>query len=155
MAAIALPKEQASHESVLCALVSPQLAVAVWSERTPPEIEWKEYVRVLSAMSSSNNRMIVFSAGGGPNAMQRQDLDELTEKKDDKVRVAIVTGSRIARGIVTAISWIRKDTHVAFNPTDVNKALDYLQLNEEQRKAVLEYAKLMGDKLKVRSKIGV
>jgi hypothetical protein len=109
----------------------------------------------LSKMSHARNRIVVFSAGGGPTPTQRKELEDLTATKAEDLRVAIITASRVARGIVTAIRWYRGDSNVAFDPKNVDLAFNFLELTAEEREFVLAYTFAMGDRLGITEKLGM
>ena len=153
MPAVALPEEQRSHKNVLVSLATPKIAVAVYGESGPTESEWKEYLRVLSKLEGSGNKLLVMTAGGGPNTIQREELERLTVSLDEQVRAAIVTTSRVVRGIVTALRWFRSDNYRAFDPKDLKAAFTYLQLSDAEQTAVRDLATTMAERLGVREAV--
>lgn len=68
-------------------------------------------------------RTIVFSAGGGPNAKQRKEINEFLGGR--ATPVAIVTSSTVMRGIVTALQWFNPLAR-AFSPENVVAAMQFL-----------------------------
>lgn len=123
--------------NVVAERVSDQLIVAVYSAKTPEDDEWKQYLEVLSTLEGDQS-MLVLSAGGGPNTLQRRDLEAVTKRHDG--RVAVVTTSRMARGIVTALSWLGTKIK-AFDPRSLDDAMTFLELDEALRASALARAR--------------
>jgi hypothetical protein len=65
------------------------------------------------------------SDGGAPNAKQRTAFSKAV--KGHKTRIAIVTGSTIARSAITAMQWFTPGIR-GFTPLHVNDALAYLEV---------------------------
>jgi hypothetical protein len=126
------------------------LMLAVYGADTPGSAEWKEYCSVMSTMGETDN-MLIFSAGGGPNLMQRRDLEQITNRL--RGSVAVVTASRVARGIVTAISWLKKEIK-AFNPEQRQDAFTFLHLTPPQAEEALSMAIKLSKELGVSSAVG-
>ncbi len=123
--------------------------LAVYTENPPGDEEWAEYLRVVGDLQPKD-AMLILSAGGGPSLMQRRDLEEATSHHTG--RVAVVTTSRIARGIVTALSWLDRNIK-AFDPTHRDAAFDYLEIADEGREDLLVKAQAMAAHLGVSDKI--
>ena len=121
------------------------LVVAVYGESSPTDADWERYMAVVKGLTKPY-RMVIFSAGGGPTTMQRRDVEEVTNGQQS--RVAVVTTSRVARGIVTAIAWFNRDIK-AFEPTKHVEAFTYLGLDDAERTKVLVAAKEMATELGV------
>lgn len=154
MVQVLIPPEQGKHAVVLAALALPNLFVAVFGHGTPPEAEWQQYVAVMKALQGPPHRVLVFSAGGGPSALQRKDI-EVVSKEHGSPRVATVTGDRIARGIVTALGWIRGETFKAFPPEDLESACRFIGLSDEEKSVAYAYTKAMSDRLNVTKELGL
>lgn len=123
--------------------------LAVFGEQSPPDEEWEEYLRVMKDIEP-DDLIFILSAGGGPALMQRRDLEQLTGHH--RGRVAVVTTSRMARGIVTALSWMEKSIK-AFDPTRRKDAFDYLEISEGLRPLLLRRLKAMADHLDVADQV--
>lgn len=132
--------------SVLIQRASPNLVVAVYGNDSPTNDEWSVYLEVVRSMAPGY-RMVVFSSGGGPTTMQRRDLEEITNQQD-AAGVAVVTSSRLARGIVTAIRWFNREIK-AFEPSHRDDAFKFLSLDEREAKEALRLAKEMAATLGV------
>ncbi|MEM7157467.1 MAG: STAS/SEC14 domain-containing protein [Myxococcota bacterium] len=93
----------------------------------PNDDEWARYADVLrDAANSSGRGLLALTDGVGPNALQRKQVSDV------KMRGAIVTLSRVARGIVTALGWVGVEIK-AFPPEDLEDALDYLEIDAQLR----------------------
>lgn len=137
--------DSSQNKTVLVRVLEGDIVVAVYGESAPLDEEWKEYLAVLRPLSETY-RMVIFSAGGGPSTMQRRDLEAAT--RNHKSRVAVVTSSRTARGIVTAISWFNREIK-AFAPSKHQDAFTYLELAPNEIDAVLHAVRGMGRSLGV------
>jgi hypothetical protein len=153
MVLVRLPAEQSEHRVVMSALPLPGFFVAVYAHGTPPENEWARYVEMMRAMKGPPYRALAFSAGGGPSALQRRDI-ETVSNEHGQVRAAAVTSDKIARGIVTALSWIRRDTFKAFPPEEVDSAYGYIEASPAERDAANAFVRAMAAKLGVSKEIG-
>lgn len=65
---------------------------------------------------------------GGPDAAMRAELNELADQFP--IRAAILTRSRLAKGVAMAISWIGKVEIKAFDPDDMTSAVAWLGIPE-------------------------
>jgi hypothetical protein len=97
---------------------------AVHGREDPTDAEWTAYLTSARGPTRYTGTLVV-TDGGGPNALQRKQLEDLPELRD--LPVAVVTASRAARGIVTAIGWFGKAIK-AFSPQHLPEALRYLRI---------------------------
>lgn len=89
--------------------------VVVHGTHPPTDAEWREGLDYTRSIVHAVRGQLVVSAGGGPTPHQRKTLHELFSKRiDGTPPTAVVTSSAIARGIVTAFSWVVKDKIRAF-----------------------------------------
>ena len=89
--------------------------VVVHGTRAPTDAEWREGLDYTRTVVHAVRGQLVVSAGGGPTPHQRKNLHDLFSKRvDGTPPTAVVTSSAIARGIVTAFSWVVKDKIRAF-----------------------------------------
>lgn len=104
--------------------------------------DWSEYVTWLQKALKPGEKLksLVYDRAGGPNAAQRKQLNDITASCS--LQVAVITPSPIGRGVVTAMSWFKKDGYKPFSPNELDDALVYLGLSgataAEVRKTVLE-----------------
>jgi hypothetical protein len=93
----------------------------------PTDAEWNAWLAFVAARPvRPRARVIVHSAGGGPDATQRSALAG-TMKERPKTRVAVLVDSAVGRGIVTALGWLYGN-FTAFDTPDIAGALSYLDL---------------------------
>lgn len=110
--------------------------ILVHTKDAPEETEWKEYVAAARGWKKDIQAFLVVSEGGGPNAMQRAELDEAIDIERHPGKTAVVTVSRIARGIVTAISWFSPGIK-AFGTNQLAPAIEYLGASAAEVEAVI------------------
>ena len=121
------------------------LFVAVYGEQSPPDVEWARYLDTMRGILPED-RLLIFSWGGGPNFKQRRELEEVVAQHQGKV--AVVTGSLVARGIVKAISWTGKQIR-AFEFGRRDQALEFLDLDEPQATEALREARALAEEVGV------
>jgi hypothetical protein len=108
-----------------------RLMVAVHSSVPPTDAEWTRWVSFGLEAHSDALRLFVETKGrGGPNAKQRRLLADNLQPLG--MRCAILTGSPIVRGIVTAVAWLNVDLR-AFAVDDHEAAMSFLQLSAAER----------------------
>jgi hypothetical protein len=100
--------------------------VLVHGEKPPTAEEWTAYVAFLRKNWVQRvSRLLVVTPGPAPTAKQRQEMNHGWTCEG---RIAIVTPSAIARGIVTALSWFSKDVYKTFAPQNLDDAVAFLEL---------------------------
>jgi hypothetical protein len=102
-----------------------RLLILVHTKNAPDDAEWREYAQSANKWKKEIQGLLVITEGGGPNTMQRAELDAALEIESHSAKTAVVTVSRIARGIVTAISWFSPGIK-AFSTNQLGHALEYL-----------------------------
>jgi hypothetical protein len=113
-----------------------RLLILVHTKDAPENDEWKEYVESARKWRQEIQGFLVVSDGGGPNTMQRAELDEAIDIEHHPGKTAVVTISRIARGIVTAISWFSPGIK-AFGTNQLHQAIEYLGTPPPEVEAVI------------------
>ena len=113
-----------------------RLVLLAHARVNPSAAEWSAYCRDLRRWRAELDGILVRSDGGGPNALQRGEMTDAIEAERTTVRTAVVTVSRVARGIVTALSWINAQIK-AFSPLQQDAALSYLGVTDDERAEVL------------------
>jgi hypothetical protein len=103
----------------------------VHGAEAPTAEEWKTYLALVEDSRTVATQVLVHTEGGGPNASQREAVQNLySTYKPVSPPVAVLSNSVIARGIVTAISWrYGREKIRAFSPSELEAALDWLQLD--------------------------
>ena len=119
-----------------------RLLVLVHTKDSPDDTEWAEYTASAQQWKKEVQGFLVYSAGGGPNTMQRAQLDEAISIESHPAKTAVVTVSRIARGIVTAIGWFSPGIK-AFGTNQLPQAIQHLGTpHSEVSLVVAEVARL-------------
>jgi hypothetical protein len=112
--------------------------IVVQGATTASNYEWNEYANDLHANIDHIDVMIVWTAGGTPNAEQRAYQAALWAKTQKRPRVAILTPSAFVNSFVSSLAWVARQRLRAFGPDDLVLASGYLDLSEEERNAVAE-----------------
>ncbi len=124
-----------------------RFVVTVHSEREPLDEEWSRYVAsAREYLPLLDQRILVISGGGAPNAAQRRQLVTLLE--GGLAPTAILTGSWLMRGAGTAVSWFNPSLRV-FGLDGLAQAMDHLQLNDTERKVGIAYVQELQSRLGV------
>ena len=116
-----------------------RLVVTVHTAAVPKDSEWADYMAQVDAyLPLSAQRILVVSAGGGPNGPQRKMMTDALNGA--KVPVAIITSSVMMRGAAVAVSWFNPSLQV-FGPEGLESALDYLELTPWERTESVRWVK--------------
>ncbi len=108
-----------------------RLCVTVHTAAVPSEPDWDRYMAGVDAyLPLSDQRVLVVSAGGGPNGKQRKMMIRALDGA--VVPVAILTNSTLMRGAGIAISWFNPSLKV-LGPHSLQAAFDYLGLTTWER----------------------
>lgn len=112
------------------------LLILVHSAANPSEEEWNVYVRFVQETQLSSSpvaALLVYTRGGAPNAGQRKAV--LSAADSTHCLTGVCTDSAIARGVLTAMSWLNKQPMYAFKLEEVDLALQMLEVPFEHRAA--------------------
>jgi hypothetical protein len=106
------------------------------SSRAPTNDEWDSILAMLERTMRAHGavQIIVLTEGGPPSATQRAALTRILA--GGKSRSAVLTQSKAARAIVTALRWWNP-TIVSFSPDDLASAMAFLRI-EPERKGTIE-----------------
>jgi hypothetical protein len=112
---------------------TPACLVSVLGRGKLLDDEWQAYCRDIAHNMAADvaPRALVFSEGGAPDPRQGRQLQAATANVRDKVRVALITGSILARGILNAYALIEPG-YRAFAPDRLDDAIAYLGLTAEE-----------------------
>lgn len=126
--------------------LSRRLQVIVHNALPPADDEWAAHcneARELRARWGKLDTLVLTPHGAGPNAAQRKLYAEVVGA--DAVRVAVMTDSRAARAILTAMSWFNSNMR-SFGTHDLSGALQYLGVADgaDIRDTLREMAVLLG-----------
>jgi hypothetical protein len=109
------------------------LAICVQTNVPPSDEDWDRYLSDVMKHAKGLKGVLVYSESVGPTAPQRARVNESYKNAGVDIRTAIMSGSRMVRGVVTAMSWTLADNIKAFSTKDFEAAVKYLELtNEEQ-----------------------
>lgn len=119
-----------------------RLVVTVHTATPPSTDEWNQYLVFCADLVAEFRDAplkpfsIVFTDGAAPNTEQRRAFLDIVARHP--FTSAIVTGSRVTRGVVTLLSWFAPGVQ-AFSPTDVDGILRHAGL---ERRALNELVTL-------------
>jgi hypothetical protein len=111
--------------------------VLVHGAQNPRDSEWNAYVEYARAAVHGGQpltALLVTTLGGSPNASQRKAI--LAAGGDKLVPTCVCTDSRVARGVITAIRWVASVPMHALPLTDIEMALQLLDVPAQQHAAV-------------------
>ena len=101
--------------------------VAVRGKGSPTPAEWEEYLAGIARGLQEGRpaRCLVLTQGSSPTPAQRVGLAERIVTVEPSLRVAVLTSSTFARGVVDALSTAHPG-YRTFAPSALDEALDYL-----------------------------
>jgi hypothetical protein len=120
---------------MLWKIVGPYI-VCVHGAENPTDDEWyalmsAQYQHALRHNDTQDKaRVLVFTAGGVPNAPQRAALNKVAQTF--RTKSALLTSSAIARAIGTALRWFDAQLGI-FGPDEVEPALNHIEATGEYR----------------------
>lgn len=105
------------------------VAVMVAGRENPSDAEWEGYIDFLESMDTPgpSSRTLAVTAGGAPGPAQRVRLEKRIGARRVGSKVAVVTGSTFARGVLNAWSVIRPG-YRAFAPDKLDDAIRFLDI---------------------------
>jgi hypothetical protein len=122
--------------------------VLVCGTRDPSNDEWAAFCGAVSGVLERGDdcRLLILSAGGGPNARQRKQLvTTLAERRSTAVgelRAATCGNAPVVRAVAATLGWMAGVHCIkSFRGEERDRALVYLGVAEEQRPALLAAAK--------------
>ena len=130
---------ESSSRTIAFSFVEPRTVVLVHARENPTDEEWRAYVDALrNWVDRVGERLVslVVTEGGGPNTVQRTDLNDTLLKAHGSFATAVITDSRVVRGMVTAMSWFNSGIR-AFAPKQLGDAVGYLELDDREHQAAL------------------
>jgi hypothetical protein len=123
-------------------LLGKDIFVFLHNKEAPEREPWTRTMEQFEAYAIKHERdisrlcVLVFSDGGGPDAVQRDQLKQFYKKYGAGVRSSIISDSTLVRGVVTALSWLNP-VMKAFSPKDLRAALNHIGLGEKAGPEVL------------------
>lgn len=109
------------------------LLLLVHGADNPTDEDWVPYVDFVRAAQSSATpvtALLVTTHGGAPNAGQRKAILDAAGART--AITCVCTNSLLARGVLTAISWLHKDPMYALRLEEIDRALELLRVPREQ-----------------------
>lgn len=119
-----------SSKTMMWELCGP-VFVIVHSTENPSDAEYTQTLDGYQQHLGAFNGILICTDGGAPNLKQRKATTEFWKGKD-LPRTAIMTSSKVTRGVITALSWVlpaQKINAVEFN--DYAGAFSYLEVPEQ------------------------
>jgi hypothetical protein len=113
-----------------------KLLLLVHGESSPSSVDWDDYAELLSRSVGELTGILVVTDGAGPNGAQRGKINDLIKTCGGSFPTAVMTHSRVARGVVTALGWFNPRLR-AFAPTELTAALAHLGTDPGQREKLL------------------
>jgi hypothetical protein len=110
------------------------IRVVVLEDRAPTDDQWAQHLAESLASVDATRGVLVFSLTTGPTSKQRSALAKFPVLVAQ--RTAVVATSALARGIVTAFSWLGSNTR-PFSPQSMDRAFDFLGVAPASRKPIL------------------
>jgi hypothetical protein len=98
--------------------------VMVHTVTAPSDDEWNQHCKELETVHASLRGVLVFTAGGGPTAKQRERLR--SSVPSSMPPTAIMTDSVLVRGTIMSINWFVNNPLSAFDHQDLEGALRYI-----------------------------
>jgi len=112
---------------------SDAVIVYVHTAEAPSDVEWDLAMRFFEAADLKYLRVLVYTDGAAPNASQRARLNGLLGS--NKLPMAVLTPSVLARAAGTAISWFNPNLRI-FGPDDYEAAFKHLGASADERSAL-------------------
>lgn len=122
-----------------------RILILVHTKDNPSDPEWQEYLQAAKTWRDKIEGFLVVTEGGGPNTLQRGELNETLDAERGS-KTAVVTLNRIARGIVTALSWFNPGIK-AFSTIHIPAALDYLGVSKPDQDLLIAELKRLKSEL--------
>jgi hypothetical protein len=120
---------------------------------SPDDNEWRKLLDYLTAHRDTlKGTIVVVHGDNGLTAKQRSGLAEVIKGMRPGFRSAVMTESRVTRGVLTALNWLTKkqDDSGAFALSDFDGAAAFLGMNDAERRS----ARVLADKLGAFAKQG-
>jgi hypothetical protein len=135
-----LPSVRLIRARTFSARWSDRYAVFVHTDTPPTDEEWKSVLEMWRHIPDPKSyRVLVFSRGAAPNAVQRAELSKVLGGA--RPRIALVTASLLPRMASKAFALFLPDFRV-FDVNQVDAALNYLDLGNDRARAERVLAEL-------------
>jgi hypothetical protein len=114
-------------------VVPDAIMIVVHTDQTPSDEEWDTYLAEVIERARELRGVLVYSESAGPSAPQRARSNEAYKAAGVQMRTAIMSSSRLVRGVVTALSWTLADKVKSFSTKEFDPAAKYLGLSKEDQ----------------------
>lgn len=113
------------------------VVVLVQGETAPSDAEWEAYLRdaAVWVQEGGLRGLLVHTAGGAPTPAQRRAMDGMLRGQVQHMKVAVLTRSTFARGVLRAMDMFYSQFR-GFEPGALREALDYLGVRVHEVEAV-------------------
>jgi hypothetical protein len=111
------------------------------------DADWRKLLDYMLAHKDSIKAGLVYVHGDdGLTAKQRSELADVIKSMRRGYRTALMTESRVTRGVLTALSWLTKkqDDSRAFPLDGFDEAMTFLGATADETRSVRELARKMG-----------
>ena len=136
----ASPSTRALRGRTFVARWTDRYGVFVHGDTAPPTEDWSMIVGMWREIADPQSfRVLVFSRGAAPSAVQRAELSKVL--RGARPRVALLTTSVIPRIAGKAFALFIPDFRV-FDESELDLALDYLDLGSDRARAERTLAEL-------------
>jgi hypothetical protein len=109
------------------------VAVVVHTNEAPSDEDWDRYIDEVAKSGKAIKGVLVYTPSVGPSAPQRARSSKALEQAGMDLQTAIMTTSRMVRGIVTAMTWAVGGKVKAFSTMEFNQAVVSLGLSEDDQ----------------------
>ncbi|NVB37327.1 hypothetical protein G6O69_05755 [Pseudenhygromyxa sp. WMMC2535] len=106
--------------------------VVVHTPQDPSDEDWQAYLEDVTKHAAKIKGILVYTQRTGPSASQRAASNKAFSETNGDMKVAIMTSSRMTKGIVTALSWVVGGNIKAFSTKDFQGAVASLGLDYEE-----------------------
>jgi hypothetical protein len=127
------------------------LVLLVQAPLDPLPEQWEGFLDDTSEAMAENGgrcRVLVFTAGGKPNAALRSRSLERGWKESRDSPVAVVSDDRLVRGVITVFSWFGLAIR-GVRPDRLDEAFTHLELTSEEQAWVLSEREKLEEQLGV------
>jgi hypothetical protein len=109
------------------------VAVLVHTSESPTDQDWDQFLADVTNNLTDIKGVLVYTQAVGPSAPQRARSSAAFSNAGAEIQTAIMTGSRMVRGIVTALTWAVGGKVKAFSTLEFIRATEYLGLEDDDQ----------------------
>jgi hypothetical protein len=131
-------------------LVNEELVVIVHSKEHPDDTEWDDYLGIVRSYLQKSGvlpRVLVYSAGGGPQPAQRKRAVALVQGL--KSHVALITSRPFPRGVAAMASFFGINIRAFASIRNFDAVAEYLLLGEQTKRGAQRELARMAEQLGV------